>query len=318
MTAAAELAGLTPREDRFVGCLLGTACGDALGAPVEGDPSPGAVRDFRAGRGAPGSVTDDTQMTLALAASLVRRKGAVDGADCARRYAARFDPRRGYGGGARRVLAALGAGADWRSTGTLIFPAGSFGNGAAMRIAPVGLLFGPGSPGRLSEAVADAVRCTHVHPEAVEGATIQARAVGLLVEAPRGRAPDATRFLDDLAGFAREPRLSERLDRVGALLGEDAGGRRAARELGTGIRTADSLPAALWAFLRHAGDPEAAMVEAVSLGGDTDTLGAMTGALAGALHGARTLPARWLDGLERGRDGFDGCVELGRALAALA
>ena len=89
------------REDRYVGALLGTAYGDALGAGVEGWSRGeilrrfGEVRDFLPQRGA-GRYTDDTQMTLALALSLIR-VGDVDGADCARSYAELFEPERGYG-----------------------------------------------------------------------------------------------------------------------------------------------------------------------------------------------------------------------------
>ncbi|MFW6078979.1 MAG: ADP-ribosylglycohydrolase family protein, partial [Gemmatimonadota bacterium] len=83
----------------------------------------------------------------------------------------------------------------------------------------------------------------------------------------------------------------------------DADPAAAAATLGTGGRASRSVPAALWAFLSRPHDAEAAVVRAVGLGGDTDTIGAMTGALAGAYHGARAFPARWLDALEAGEHG---------------
>jgi ADP-ribosyl-[dinitrogen reductase] hydrolase len=61
-------------------------------------------------------------------------------------------------------------------------------------------------------------------------------------------------------------------------------------------RAVDTLEAALWCVAR-CGSFDAAVIEAVNLGGDTDTIGAVTGQLAGAVHGASAIPGRWIDGL---------------------
>ena len=79
-------------------------------------------------------------MAIALARSLVRL-GRCDAEDCARAYAAEFQPGRGYGASAVRVLRALSQGADFRTIGEKYLPGGSFGNGGAMRIAPLGLSY---------------------------------------------------------------------------------------------------------------------------------------------------------------------------------
>jgi poly(ADP-ribose) glycohydrolase ARH3 len=133
-------------EDRCIGCLLGAACGDILGAGVEGQTADtirghhGEVRNFLDTIRGFGCYTDDTEMTLALATSLVE-KGFADPEDISLKYADFYEPRRGYGAAARRVMGALQNGADYRKTGRLEFPNGSFGNGGAMRIAPVGLAY---------------------------------------------------------------------------------------------------------------------------------------------------------------------------------
>ena len=139
-------------EDRCIGCLLGTACGDILGAAVEGSSSReirdlyGELRDFAdAGRGF-GCYTDDTQMTLALATSLVEH-GRVDATRVSAKYAEFYE--------------------SWR------------GNGGAMRIAPVGLAYRNAAAELLLRAVEDALLCTHVHPEAIDGALVQAKAVAI-------------------------------------------------------------------------------------------------------------------------------------------
>lgn len=291
--------------ERCVGSLLGTAFGDALGAAVEGMDGAtirerhGAVRDFLPSGGEAGRYTDDTQMTLALTHSLVRC-GGVDGADCARSYAEFFEAERGYGRSASAVLEALRGGADYRQTGTMFFAEGSFGNGAAMRIAPLGLLFGPVDVDALRCGVFEAVRCTHVHPQAIDAATVQALSVALMASAPMGRPPQAQGILVPLLAACRTDALRRAVAQVGKLLREGATDAHAATVLGTRVTAVESVPAALFAALRYAADPEEALINAVGMGGDTDTIAAMTGALVGALHGPDGFPRRWHNTLENG------------------
>ncbi|MFO7982635.1 MAG: ADP-ribosylglycohydrolase family protein [Desulfuromonadales bacterium] len=310
----------TDRQPRFAGSLLGTAFGDILGATVEGmrrtdiRASFGQVRDFLdTGRGL-GRYTDDTQMTIALATS-IQRCGDVDGADCARRYADFFEPQRGYGGSAARILEALDRGADYRETGTMFFPSGSFGNGAAMRIAPVGLGYAKSSLEVLKEKVFSAIRCTHVHPEAVDGALVQALAVGRLSLAEQGVLPNVTDFVHSLRSVCEDEAMIRELQGIEELLRSGADEDEAVPRLKTGIRCSESVPAALWAALRYGHDPEEAIIRAVNLGGDTDTVGAMCGALVGALHGDGWFPDRWYNTMENGSYGRDAILALAQALS---
>jgi poly(ADP-ribose) glycohydrolase ARH3 len=133
-------------KDRFAGCLLGLAIGDALGAKFEAQ-SPDAIRARFS------SVerliaypqdeiwyTDDTQMAIGVAETLVLNGEVIEEHLC-RAFVANYVPSRGYGRGARAVLEAMEAGRDHRQVADRYFAGGSFGNGAAMRVAPVGLLF---------------------------------------------------------------------------------------------------------------------------------------------------------------------------------
>jgi poly(ADP-ribose) glycohydrolase ARH3 len=309
-------------RSRCVGSLLGTAFGDTLGAAVEMRSRAeirlafGEVRDFLPHARGFGRYTDDTEMTLALARSLIDRRG-IDAADCSRRYGEAFTPRRGYGRSAVSILDALNAGADYRQTGTRFFAEGSFGNGAAMRIAPLGLLYGGADESVFRAAVFDAVRCTHVHPEAVETAYLQALAVGSMFDLPSGAEPDAQVFIARLNSFCRYRPLQRRLTALAQLLATDADGDAVAECFACGVRSADSWPPALWAALRFCDDPEEAIVQAVNLGGDCDTIGAMTGALVGALHGDRRFPRRWFAQLENGPHGRDEIIRTGELLAEL-
>lgn len=303
--------------DRFRGALLGTFVGDALGMPVEGWPRQAIrerfghlgreVREMMDARLGLGTYTDDTQMTLALAEALLDSpRGEIDLDHVARRFAESYRAERGYGGNTRRVLsgirAALGKGEPWRDVVERHRPpGGSWANGAAMRVAPVALAFYPqqGATARAAEAQAEVTG--HSHPIGRSGARLQALAVlGALRRGAQDRPIEPAEFLEEVGGVLPEE-YRQALEWIGENL--DAGSEAAARALGVSGRASESVPAALWAFLSRHQDPEEVIVRAVSLGGDADTLGAMAGALAGAYHGASTLPERWVGVLEDGEHG---------------
>ncbi len=309
------------RAERCAGAMLGTAFGDALGAGVEGWTAAeiaseyGEVRDYIDTRMGAGFYTDDTQMTLAMARSIVRSDG-VDGADCARSCAAAFDPERGYGRSAVEILRALAAGADYTETGTMLFSEGSFGNGAAMRIAPVGLYCGVTDPALLRAKVFEAVRATHVHDEAIDGAMVLAVAIGTLSRQADADL-DPAAFLLELSPYCRTMEMRSRLILAARLLEQQATAGEVVQLLGNGVRTLESVPTALYAAMKHHDNPEQALVAAVGYGGDTDTIAAMAGAAVGALRGADLFPQRWHDGLERGADGYEAIREVSTELAKI-
>lgn len=308
-------------RDRCRGCLLGTVCGDVLGAPVEGWPASeirrvfGRIRDFVDSPRGLGRYTDDSEMTLALAVSLCRM-GRLDAGNAAQTCAAFYHPWRGYGGGAAQVLQALRAGADFRRTGRSQFADGSYGNGGAMRIAPVGLAFRNASDEALHDAVEAALLCTHVHPEGIDGAWIQAKAVALLSQTPTsGFNPGE--LLSLLRQRSRTDALRKRLEMLEAALRHGASDEVVIDQVGNGIRASEAVAAALWALVRHGGEPEECLIRAVGFGGDADTIGALTGALLGARHGMSWIPARWFDRIENGDRGRDFFLEVADRLAAL-
>lgn len=288
--------------DRFRGALLGTAVGDALGAPFEGrqmvDPS---ELERWSGADEPLRWTDDTHMAIGVAESLVQ-VGGFDAAQMARRFVANYDaePWRGYGAGPPRVFAALRDGARWDEPARELFGGtGSYGNGAAMRVAPVGLLWCD-NPSRAVAVARDSAAITHAHEQGRQGAALQAHAIALLVG--QDRAPGWTLPADSavsLRGTAPDPAFVHALDHALA-----APGDRTARDviavLGNGLAAVEAVPAALHAFLRYPHAFGSAVAYAVSLGGDTDTIAAMTGALAGAFLGAGAIPEPWRNRLERG------------------
>jgi poly(ADP-ribose) glycohydrolase ARH3 len=301
--------------------------GDVAGAVVEGE-SPSWIREayptvdamLAAGdvpepfgvRWTAGRYTDDTQMSICVAEWLLHDR-PVDGAEndpeagrrLLERFAAAFEPWRRYGPATLAVLERFPAAGDaWRDLARAQFPEGSWGNGSAMRAAPVGLRF-HGAPDALVLASRTASVTTHAHPLAVCGATLQATAVAaaLRVKDPRD-AP--LRILDELKDALAQLRTLGRahsvysmaLSFVGRYLEQGASPAQAARTLGTGIAVHEAVPTALYCFLANADSFEGAVSEAVRLGGDTDTIASMAGAISGALLGERAIPDRWLAGVK--------------------
>ena len=282
-------------HDGALGALLGTFVGDALGMPFEGAhweaiPEPVQMVDARRGRG---TYTDDTQMMIALAESLLACD-TIDGDHLARSFLSSYDPDRGYGGGTRRVLRMWSDGVPVAAAAGRVFGgAGSRGNGAAMRIAPVAVRFA-NEPTRLLAEAARSARVTHAHPVGVDGAVVQAAAVAAALT---GRD-----VLAAATAAAATDELTRALRLVRDLLASDhAAADR--RRLGCTSDAAESVPAALVCALT---EPtfEQTVCAAVRLGGDTDTIAAMAGAIAGARDGVSSIPDNWLAQLEdddRGR-----------------
>jgi poly(ADP-ribose) glycohydrolase ARH3 len=290
--------------DRFRGALLGVAIGDALGAPLEGGP--GRSLDALTGwsEQPPHELryTDDTHMTLATARSLLEC-GDLDVEHLARTLAEHYaaEPWRGYAEGPPSIFERVRQGEDWHELAKELFGrTGSFGNGAAMRSAPLGLLH-PGAPQLACQKARIASSITHTHPIGEDGAVLQACAVSFLVAGGQDAALDETRLFSALREQLRTRRFGEVLDDV-RHLERDASGERVVELLGNGVEAHRSVGTALYALLRHRESFSDAVLYAISLGGDADTLGSMTGALAGALHGASAIPEAWRRSVEQAEE----------------
>lgn len=287
--------------DRYRGTLLGVAIGDAFGAPFEGRTRLEAEELSRApAPTTPLRYTDDTHMTIGLARSLIARRG-FDGAHLAETFMNDFDrePWRGYGSGPPRVFDAIRNGIEWESAARMLFNgAGSFGNGAAMRVAPAALL---GFPDLAAVAwlAHQSALVTHSHEVGVDGAKLQACAIALLLGSPPDVHLDREGYLAQLAVYAGTPEMRSALEEV-ARLPMDAGPQEVADRLGNGVEAYRSVPTALYCFLRT---PESlvdtlAFALAVGFGGDTDTIASMACALAGAFLGEAEIPGPWIERAE--------------------
>ncbi len=286
-------------RDKFLGAMLGTAIGDALGASREGHR---LVSEARIGGLVEGShrlrYTDDTHMTLGVAQSLVECSG-FDEAHMLQRFIDNYDqePWRGYGPGPPRVFRMVKDGVPYTEASRRLYDGGSFGNGGAMRVAPIALFFWS-HPTRLQEVACRASAITHAHPLGIEGAALQARAVALAISQHSSQPLDQEGFIAALGEITTENVYREKLAEVRALLADVNDRWRVADRLGHGIEAFNSVPTAIFAFLSHACDFVATVTYAISLGGDTDTIAAMAGALSGAYLGRQAIPETLLQRLE--------------------
>lgn len=271
-------------EDRAVGAIVGAAVGDALGAPYEFGAA-GALSESGAEMGggggfgwSPGEWTDDTQMGLHLAASLLAA-GGLDEADVYARFGAWMaSGPADVGVQTRRVLS---SGRPWQSAAAEDFASGmrSAGNGSLMRTFPAAVFFAAAG----AEASADAARrisaLTHGDPLAGECCVVLHELIraGLAGKSPRRHVelaldlvlPEHRAFLAPWLATSWEPTPGE----------------------SNGVCWV-TLSQAVWAVRTHASFA-AAIRAVVDLGGDTDTVACVTGALAGAARGVQAIPSAW-------------------------
>jgi ADP-ribosyl-[dinitrogen reductase] hydrolase len=281
--------------DRYRGCLLGLAAGDALGTTLE-FRRPGSFRPVTdmVGGGPfgldPGEWTDDTSMALRLAESLIECRG-FDPADPMRRYLRWY--REGYMSSNGRcfdigatVRSALGRFERTRQPYSGSTDPHSAGNGSLMRLAPVPLFYAL-HPKEAIERAGDSSRTTHGARTAVDACRYFA---GLIVGALRGESKERLLF----PGYCPVPGYWERRPLCPAIAAIAVGSfaRKEPPQIrGTGY-VVECLEAALWAFAKGSSFEEGALL-AVNLGDDADTTGAVYGQIAGACYGAAGIPERW-------------------------
>jgi ADP-ribosylglycohydrolase len=278
-------------EDRFIGCLVGGAIGDALGRMGESLPGWlvrlrfGTITEFHAGllrrvRRA-GSVTDDTQLTLCVARS-IGSDGRCDPDRLRRLLVDWYAYRIGPGKATTAAVLRLKHGVAWEKAGD---PA-SAGNGTVIRVAPIGLVWHRDRQQRQEQAAWSAIG-THGHPLAISGARLVADAIAFAVQRQAEKPADLIQYLLERE---KDPVWQQALTTIRGLKGGMT--CENLRKLGTSGYVVHTVSAALFLFQTLGDSPQAALVTAANCGGDTDSIGAVLGNLLGAWHGMRALPER--------------------------
>jgi len=292
--------------DRYLGCLLGLACGDAVGTTVEfkarGSFAP--VTDMVGGGPfhlKPGEWTDDTSMALCLGSSLVEC-GGFDPADQMRRYCRWQDE--GYWSSNGRCFDIGGTVSSalnrFRSSGEPFSGSTdpkSAGNGSIMRLAPVAMFFAPDAAA-VQHYAGESSRTTHGCVETVDAC----RLLGAMLL----RALEGASVEEILTAGLSEPAVAGLCSKIRAIRDGAYRGKSEAEICGSGYVVA-SLEAALWCFATT-GSFRDAILRAANLGDDADTTAAVCGQIAGAHYGAGGIPGEWRERLAR-RDEIESLAE---------
>ncbi len=296
--------GLETRREAVIGCLLGTAVGDAVGLVCEGLPRRRQARlypDLDGPRllGRRGMVSDDTEHACLVAQALIQSAGEPEAFRCclARRL-------RGW-------LLALPAGVGWATLrACLKLSAGvppdksgvaSAGNGPAMRSALLGVCFGD-EPERLRALVRASTRITHTDERAEVGALAVAVAAHLSCQGgSEGDLTERYRRALQAALDASADDFLALVQRAGESAGRGESTATFAAAIGAGEMVTgyvyQTVPVALHAWFRHPHDLRSAVLNVVHCGGDTDTTAAIVGAIVGAGVGREGVPQDWLNAL---------------------
>ena len=320
---------MDPRFSRAYGALAGLALGDALGMPTQAmspeqiravyGPITGLVDGDASQPYAPGmpagSVTDDTEQALLVASLLVRGRGsssgrvALDAGEFAHALLAWEDSmiERGsldlLGPSTKAALERVRAGEDPLSVGG----AGTT-NGAAMRVTPIGIAMSTADPEAFADAIWSSCQVTHATRQGFQSAALVAAAVSMGIDTARSTAPDlrgllwkAVTYVDSLperGAWTPDPDVVAATRRAMQLVANPASSSLEClvEQVGTSVASAQAIPMA-FALLARDPSPQA-LLDAANIGGDTDTIGAIAGAILGAALGFEVFVGRGLAQVE--------------------
>lgn len=277
---------------------MGSALGDAIGELAFRHPDRSVLTEVVRNRPEL-DYTDDTAMALGIAESLLE-KGALDQQHLGETFRRNFErePWRGYASGPPTIFSRV------RSTGityveaarSLFQGAGSLGNGAAMRVVPVGLFFHDAAD--IYDKAAASAEVTHAHSVGMDGAAVQAKAIAMAIGLNPALKLSRQTFVNELIDFAQSREIKSKMRLVSLLLEENERPQRVADRLGRTVLMHESMPFAVYSFLKFPKSFEECLFCATLNGGDRDTLGAMACAVSGAYLGIDAIPNKWVERLE--------------------
>jgi ADP-ribosylglycohydrolase len=246
----------------------------------------------------PWRFTDDTNMALSIY-EVLRKFQHIDQDKLAWSFAEHFDRTRGYGMGARHLLIRVTAGQPWkRVTYEMFGGEGSYGNGSAMRVAPLGAYFADDLDALLENARLSS-EVTHAHPEGIAGAIAVAVATAV---AWNSRDSELTRqaLIEQTLPYVPDSEVKKGIELAreipsGASVWPDVVGKIGN---GSGISAQDTVPYVLWCAGESLANYEEAIWLTASGGGDVDTTCAMVGGIVAAYAGVESIPADWIQARE--------------------
>lgn len=301
-------------DAKFLGAMVGSALGDAVGYLAYKYQDRGDLL------GKIDSVdrltyTADTVMAIAMAETLIQN-GGIDTRKLGDNFLKHFANKPWQRQGAEppeiyRIVEREGI--DYIYAARRLFEGeGSYGNGAAMRITPLGLFYYQSD--EIYEQAQKSAEVTHTHPVGIDGAAVFAKALASTVALKPQRPFSPQAFIDMLMAFTRTEEIRDKLEMIPELLGQQVAPEMAVKKLGNGVKASESVPMALFCFLRYPHSYLESVLCAITHGGERDTMGIMAGALSGAYLGIDSISSEWRDKLEDIRH----LEALARELSALA
>jgi len=285
-------------KSKFLGSMVGSAIGDAIGQLAFSYPNREHLKKI-VDQTERLIYTDDTAMTIGLAESLLEKRG-IDQKHLGDTFSRNFyrEPWRGYASGPPMVFAIVReSGLSYKEAAKTLFNgAGSMGNGAAMRISPIGLFFYDSD--RLYEEASSSAEVTHAHPVGKDGAAVQAWAISQALGLDPEKDFPMERFVKNLISFSRTPEIQRKMELLQRLIAQDISPEISANKLGRSVSVDESMPFAIYSFLKYPKSFEECLFCSILNGGDRDTLGAMACAISGAYLGIEAIPNSWRIKLE--------------------
>jgi len=289
-------------REKIYGSLIGTGLGDAIGELAFKFRSREELL-LRVDNRETVMYTDDTAMALGIAEIITLTKDSWTTEDLGEQFHLNYikEPYRGYGMGPPQIFSTVEkTNKSYNKVAQGLFGGeGSYGNGASMRIAPLGVFYYDTED--IYNVARRAAVATHTHSLGVDGAAVLAKLLSLMVSKDPSKYDVEEHRIDlitQLIEFARTSKYKKQLSMVKELLENDATFKQAETELGSNVLAFTSVPFSIYAFLKRPNSFKECLLDTILISSDRDTVGAMVGGLLGAYLGITRIPNEWIEKLE--------------------
>jgi poly(ADP-ribose) glycohydrolase ARH3 len=291
-------------KSKFIGSLIGSALGDCIGELAFRYQNREELireitnRDII-------RYTDDTAMAIGLAESIIENNGRIIANKLGIKFHENFnkEPYRGYGMGPPKIFHTVErTKKKYVEVAKKMFKGeGSYGNGAAMRVTPLGIFFYDSKD--LYSIVRESAIVTHAHPYGIEGAALLAKLNSVLISKDPltySIYDNRETILNILLNFAETVEYRKKLSDIRKLLDSNSRIELGENELGSNVLAITSVSFSIFAFLKNPNSFETSLLDAILISRDRDTVGAMLGGLLGSYLGIEKIPNDWYLKLENG------------------
>jgi len=288
-------------KSKFLGGMFGSALGDCIGelAFRYGNEQTllTQVKNKKVLR-----YTDDTAMAIGIAKTITSTSANWSTQELGETFHNNYneEPYRGYGSGPPQIFRIVERkDQSYTDVAKNLFGGdGSYGNGASMRIAPLGIFYYDKSD--IYMIAKKSAIATHTHPLGIDGAAILAKTLSLMVPKEPGEIPiqEKIEILNELINFSHTDKYKKTLEKVKKLIEKDETLSKAEEIIGSGVLSYTSVPFSIFAFLYNSESYGQNLIDTVLISRDRDTVGAMVGGLLGAYLGIEEIPDNWIQKLE--------------------